>query len=97
MHVGPLLELVEDLPSSLRLRAECDHYRHREGSLCLAGGVLIAHDWKDRGSWFRRVPSSTSYTEWLSPGAKITTFDEVFDSTSALKASASVSIAGKVL
>jgi hypothetical protein len=22
----------------------------------LAGGVLMAHDWKDRGSWFRRGP-----------------------------------------
>jgi hypothetical protein len=24
----------------------------------LAGGVLIAHDWKDRGVWFRRGPQS---------------------------------------
>jgi hypothetical protein len=24
----------------------------------LAGGVLMAHDWKDRGAWFRRGPQS---------------------------------------
>ena len=24
----------------------------------LAGGVLIAHDWKDRGNWFRRGTQS---------------------------------------
>jgi hypothetical protein len=24
----------------------------------LAGGVLIAHDWKDRSAWFRRGPQS---------------------------------------
>jgi hypothetical protein len=24
----------------------------------LAGGVLIAHDWKDRAVWFRRGPQS---------------------------------------
>jgi hypothetical protein len=25
-------------------------------ALMLAGGVLIAHDWKDRSAWFRRGP-----------------------------------------
>jgi hypothetical protein len=24
----------------------------------VAGGVLIAHDWKDRGVWFRRGPQA---------------------------------------
>jgi hypothetical protein len=24
----------------------------------LAGGMLMAHDWKDRGAWFRRGPQA---------------------------------------
>jgi hypothetical protein len=24
----------------------------------LAGGALMAHDWKDRGAWFRRGPQA---------------------------------------
>ena len=27
-------------------------------ALVLAGGVLMAHDWKDRSVWFRRGPQT---------------------------------------
>ena len=74
----------------------------------LAGGVLMAHDWKDRAVWFRRGPQAEinrvaprfaaehPQIDKLSPGASTATFDFVFDSTSDLNASASVSIGGKV-
>ncbi len=34
-------------------------FRSRRGlAWALAGGALIAHDWKDRSAWFRRGPQA---------------------------------------
>ena len=70
-------------------RARVPARRRRHGRPRLEGPL---------GLWFRRGAQAelARLDEWLSPGSSTTTFEEVFDSTSALNASASVSIGGKV-
>ena len=43
-------------PGLLRLGWRRRLRRRRALVWTMAGGALIAHDWKDRGSWFRRGP-----------------------------------------
>ena len=63
----------------------------RLGPGCLFGPHRLSSRLRRLSSW-----QPSQYTECDSPGASTTTFEEVFDSTSALKAAESVSIGGKV-